>query len=139
MVAFRCYESKTVGVDRWLATQRPEIRAEVDGALELLQPESSLRGLPAVKPLRGKCKGLTEIKIDFSLGDAEIHIRILGYEGPGRSEFTLVWPFAKRGGADYGPACRSAQQRKRGIERYGKNVRPCTFPAVPSPSGANAG
>jgi hypothetical protein len=128
MVAFRCYESKSHGIHRWLANQLPEIQAEVSGALELLQAEREFSGICSVKPLRGKCKGLTEIKVDFPLGKAAIHIRILGYEGPRNGEFTLLLLFIKKGGPDYGPACRSAHNRKRGVEKDERRTQPCRFP-----------
>jgi hypothetical protein len=40
----------------------------------------------------------------------------------------LLFGFRKRGGSDYGPACRSALNRKRGVKRNGQRARPCHFP-----------
>jgi hypothetical protein len=127
MVALRCYESKAAGIHCWLANQPAEYRVEIDAELELVQAAEDLEGLNSAKPLRGKCEGLTEIKIDFWAGDDEIHIRVLGYQTRS-GEFILLWPFRKFGGPDYGPACRSAFTRKRGVERNGRRARPCRFP-----------
>ena len=127
MITFRCYETKTVGIHRWLGDQPPEFRAEIDAVLELIQAAKGLDEILSVKALRGKCDGLTEIKIDFSLETELIHIRILGYETR-NSEFILLFPFRKRGGPDYGTACRSAFTRKRGVERDERRAQPCRFP-----------
>jgi hypothetical protein len=129
MVALRCYESKTAGIHRWLNIQPPVYRAEIDSVLELLQATTNLRWIEWVKPLRGKCKGLTEIKIDFDddESDTKIHFRILGYQTR-NGEFVLLFPFRKFGGPEYGPACRSAFGRMRGVERDGQRAQPCRFP-----------
>jgi hypothetical protein len=40
----------------------------------------------------------------------------------------LLYGFRKRGGPDYGPACRAALNRKRGVEHDGRRARRCRFP-----------
>ena len=102
--------------------------------LELLAAEREFYAQPEVKELRGACEGLTEIKIDFAKqaggdGADQIHIRILGCEGRNRREFILLFGFEKiRQNAEYGPACRAAQQRKFGVTHDGRRARPCRFP-----------
>jgi len=132
MVAFRCYDLSTDqngGIHSWYSGLPLAYQAEVDAALELLALEHSLDDIPEVKPLRGSCEGLTEIKIDFRLDEKEIHLRILGFHGPARDEFTLLTGFEKEGhDADYGHYCRSAHERKRGVIRDGRRAKPCRFP-----------
>ena len=120
MVAFWCYNLGVVGIDRWYDGLPTDVRAEVDAALELIQATTieDAEDAEDLKPLRGRCGGLTEVKIEFVLNGQQYHLRILGVYGPGRSDFTLLWPFFKHGGPDYGPACRSANTRKRGLEKH---------------------
>jgi hypothetical protein len=132
MVAFRCYDPSangSGGVHAWYGQLSPEFRAEIDSTLELLSLEKSLEGLPEVKSLRGACEGLTEIKIDFTLEDAQIHLRILGFDGPDKDEFTLLTGFQKeKNNAIYGVECAKAHERKDGVIRDGRRAPPCGFP-----------
>lgn len=97
--------------------------------MELLSQEDSLDDVPEVKPLRGACAGLTEIKFDFRLGEAEIHLRILGFAGPGKNEFTLLTGFQKKkSNAVYGAECSKANERKDGVMRDARRALPCGFP-----------
>jgi hypothetical protein len=97
--------------------------------MELLGLEDSLDDVPEIKPLRGVCEGLTEIKIDFRLGETEVHLRILGFVGPGRNEFTLLTGFRKeKSNAIYGAECSKAHERKDGVMRDGRRAPPCGFP-----------
>jgi hypothetical protein len=132
MVAFRCYDPSadgSRGVHAWYTQLSPEFRAEVDSAMELLSLEKTLVGHPEVKPLRGACEGLTEIKIDFALGSSEIHLRILGFDGPGKDEFSLLTGFQKaKNNAVYGVECTKAHERKEGVTRDGRRAPPCRFP-----------
>ncbi len=79
-----------------------------------------------VKDLRGACEGLTEIIVDFLVGETEIHIRILGFRGPGRDEFTLLTGFEKTNdNAIYGFYCAQARQRMDGVLRDGHRAPLC--------------
>ena len=59
-------------------------------ASKILALEDSLDEIAEVKPLRGACEGLTEIIIDFRVATTKVCIRILGFAGPARDEFTLL-------------------------------------------------
>jgi hypothetical protein len=97
--------------------------------MELLSLERSLVGASEVKPLRGACEGLTEIKIDFTLGETKIHLRVLGFAGPNKEEFTLLTGFQKeKSNAIYGVECAKAHERKEGVIRDGRRAPPCAFP-----------
>jgi hypothetical protein len=141
MVSFRCYDPATGGgggIHNWYNGLPPAHRAEVDAILELLALEDDLSGIAEVKALRGACEGLTEIKIDFEEervttdGDrekVEIHLRILGFDGPAKGEFTLLTGFQKENNnAIYGPYCVSALERKNGVINDGRKAKPCSFP-----------
>src|SRR6266852_4655747 len=131
MISFRCYDPSadgSGGIHAWYSQLSPEFRAEIDSAMELLALEDSLGDIPEVKSLRGACEGLTEIKLDFASGDAEIHLRILGFDGPNKSEFTLLTGFQKENNnAVYGVECAKAHERKSGVIRDGRRAPPCGF------------
>ena len=64
--------------------------------LELLRAEPRWGDdVEEVKNLRGACEGLTEIIVDFVVDQIEIHLRILGFHGPGLSELMLLTGFEK--------------------------------------------
>ena len=129
MVALRCYDPSGHGggIHLWYAQSSDDVRATIDAALEVLAEEAGLSGLPHVKALRGACRGLHEVIVN-----TEDHrlFRILGFEGPSTGEFTLLLGLEKtqRGNIEYGPACASALQRKRGVLRDGRRAPPCRFP-----------
>ena len=147
MVAFRCYAAGGIGGeghrDAWRAALPPEFYGDVDGQLELLQQHQSLEDRRYFKELRGKCTGLTEIRIEFELEPDDVRvrhertdprrrkrpkvvIRILGFGSAGG--FVLLYAFRKRGEPDYGPACHAALNRKNGVDRDEQRARPCVFP-----------
>src|SRR5262245_9077047 len=133
MVVFRCYDPRsdgTGGIHRWYEREiSSEVRSAIDAVLELMSREAQLDGHPKFKSLRGKCSGLAEIKVDIPIKSAknkqskkkrrrertEINVRILGPDNPPNSHFILLIGFIKRGGSDYGPACRQAHNRKEGV------------------------
>jgi hypothetical protein len=148
MVAFRCYSGSSAGGrhdDSWRAALPPEFNGDVDGQLELLQQHKALEDKRYFKELLGRCKGLTEIRIEFELElddprsrhentrlrkkrpkRPKIVIRILGF---GDAEgFVLLYAFRKCGEPDYGPACHAALNRKNGVARDERRARPCSFP-----------
>jgi hypothetical protein len=78
------------------------------------------------KELDGSCEGLTEIIVELLGADEQPeHYRLLGFLGPGKMEFTLLFEFQKRIDSDYGAACRSALIRKEGVLRDGRRAPPC--------------
>jgi hypothetical protein len=135
MVAFYCYDPSADGdggIHIWYQAQVPAVRSAIDAALEVMSREDVLDEHPAFKPLRGKCSGLAEIKIDFAIKKGakteKIHIRLLGPHAPPTAEFLLLTGFLKKGGPDYGPACHQAHNRNRGAQRDANRVKPCRFP-----------
>jgi hypothetical protein len=138
MITFLCYDPSADGgggIHEWYDGLPSRYRSEVDSTLELLAADPhDFYDQGEVKELRGACEGLTEIKVDFAKqndgeDDDQIHLRILGCEGRDRKEFVLLIGFEKMNqNAEYGPACRSAQRRKWGVEHDGKRARPCRFP-----------
>ena len=135
MVAFRCYSPSSTsrrGFHVWYDGLSPDFRSAVDVELELAGRDRTLEESGRFKALRRRCRGLIEILIDFETGPdddgvrEEIHIRILGFGTA--DDFVLLFGFRKRGGPDYGPACRSAHNRKRGVEHDERRARPCRFP-----------
>jgi hypothetical protein len=148
MVVFRCYDPSSDGsggIHWWYDRQiTPEVRSAIDSALELMSREAQLDGHPKFKPLRGKCSGLAEIKIDIPIERAEnsdrrpkrkrrrerteINVRILGCNNAPNTHFTLLTGFIKKGGSDYGPACRQAHSRSKGVSKNAEKAKPCSFP-----------
>lgn len=132
MVAFRCYDPSGVGtggIHAWYSSLSASFRAEIDATMELLALESKLADAPEIKTLRGACEGLTEIKIDFTEGELEVHLRILGFDGPGKGEFTLLSGFQKTNdNSVYGAECAKANERMQGVLRDGRRAPPCGFP-----------
>ena len=123
----RCYTlpKSGRGLHVWYDSLPGQIRAAIDAALESLEYEDDWNDLPQVKRLRGACRGLTEILVDVE----NRHFRILGFEGPWRGAFTLLFGFEKpRGSRDYGAACVTAHHRRRGVEHDARRAAPCTFP-----------
>src|SRR5438874_1657579 len=128
MVAFSCYHptgAKLGARCAWRAPLAEEFDAEVDAQLELLSLDDDLGG--QFKELRTSCAGLTEIIIETELDSDEprkkkekVHIRILGFGSA--DDFVLLYAFRKKGGSDYGPACRSALTRKQGVLRDGRRA-----------------
>lgn len=131
MVALRCYDPASNGggggIYEWFDGLSGAYRAQIITVLELLQSEPRWNeDVEEVKDLHGACDGLTEIIIDFLVGETEIHIRILGFRGPGRDEFTLLTGFEKTNdNAIYGFYCPQAHQRMEGVLRDGRRAPPC--------------
>jgi len=148
MVAFRCYSrSGAAGLhdDAWRAALPPEFNGDVDGQLEVLQQHKTLEDKRYFKELRGRCEGLTQIRIEFELDvdDPRSHhentgppkkrqkrpkivIRILGFGDA--KDFVLLYAFRKRGEPDYEPACHAARNRQKGVARDERRARSCSFP-----------
>jgi hypothetical protein len=101
------------------------VQTEIDSVLEILV---ATRTWPETlsKELRGSCYGLVEIIVEL-LGpdDQPEHYRLLGFYGPDKMEFTLLFIMKKETDSDYGPACRSALPRKDGVIKDGRRAPPC--------------
>jgi hypothetical protein len=131
MIAFRCYDpslNQGGGIHAWYKDQPPRFRAQIDSALQVVGREATLSKAPQLKWLRGACKGLIEIRIDFEFEGNEIHIRILGIEASHGREFVLLVGFQKIGNAAYGPTCRAAHARAQGVGHDERRAPPCRFP-----------
>jgi hypothetical protein len=106
--------------------QRPvQVQTEIDNVLEIL---AATRKWPKelAKELDGSCEGLAEIVVELLGADEQSeHYRLLGFFGPGRMDFTLLFGFRKTTASDYGAACRSALTRKEGVIRDGRRAPPC--------------
>jgi hypothetical protein len=131
MVALRCYNPASSGggggIYEWFNGLSGAYRAQIITVLELLRAEPRWDDdVEEVKDLRGACEGLTEIIVDFLVGEIEIHIRIIGFRGPGRGEFTLLTGFEKTNdNAIYGFYCAQANQRMEGVLRDERRAPPC--------------
>jgi hypothetical protein len=131
MIAFRCYDPSddgSGGIHRWYNTLPDEIRGEIDAVLEAMQLETSLASHRFVEAMCGACKGLSRITFKVNFSGEEIHIRILGFDGPERRQFTLLRGFEKQADADYGRMCWAAHRQKEGVEHDGSRAPPCQFP-----------
>jgi hypothetical protein len=133
MPRLRCYDPSGDGgggIHGWYDGLSPVFRAQVDTVLELLALEDDLDAVPEVKAMRGACVGLTEIEINFYAAQQKVSLRILGFVGPDRGDFTLLTGFerSKDTAATYGFHCPQAQQRKEGVMGDGKRAPPCRFP-----------
>ena len=127
MWAICCYTlpKSGQGIHTWYNGLDGEIRAAIAAALESLAEETSWEDLPQFKRLRGKCRCLCEIKVDVG----KRRFRILGFDGPTRRQFTLLFGFEKPlWSINYGPACAAAHHRKRGVIRDARRAAPCQFP-----------
>jgi hypothetical protein len=126
---FRCYAVGGVGsYNGWYEALAVQVQTEIDNVLDIL---AATRQWPNGKgklteEMRGACEGLVEIRIEFPDADEKPeHYRILGFIGPGKMEFTLLFGFKETNISDYGPACRSALIRKEGVIRDGNRAPPC--------------
>jgi len=125
MWILRCYRAgRGGGFEDWYDLQAPEIQAEIDATLDILVWQRDLSENSTYEDLRGKCRGLGEIRVDVADGK----FRILGFKGPGRREFTLLVGFRKKTNADYGVECPKALRRKEGVKKDGKRAPVCAFP-----------
>jgi hypothetical protein len=143
MVALRCYNpAGSVGQrEAWRVPIPVAFDADVDAAMEIRERERTLDDGRYFKALRGRGRGLTEVLIDIEMEANDprtrkqqvskrpkrekVTIRILSFGNV--DDFVLLYGFRKYGNPDYGPACRSAFNRKAGVKRDGKRARSCTF------------
>jgi hypothetical protein len=123
---FRCYALGGTGsYNGWYASLPVQVQTEIDNVLEIL---AATRKWPKelAKELDGSCEGLAEIIVELLGADEQSeHYRLLGFFGPGRMDFTLLFGFRKTTASDYGAACRSALTRKEGVIRDGRRAPPC--------------
>jgi hypothetical protein len=126
---FRCYDLGGAGsYNGWYGSMPVEVQTEVDNVLEILAATRKWPDGPEelTETMRGACAGLVEIRVEMpSPNETILHYRLLGFFGPGKMEFTLLYGFKKTNDSDYGPACRCALTRKQGVERDGSRAPPC--------------
>jgi hypothetical protein len=148
MVDFRCYDPSadgSGGIHRWYNEVLPELQSAIDSALEVLKREKKLDGNFRFKQLRKKCSGLAEIKVDVPIENVpelaelerkkrkdrrrtKITVRLLGPDEPPNTQFLLLLGFIKWGDNQYGPACREAHKRHKGVAKDVTKAKPCDFP-----------
>ena len=100
------------------------MQAEISSTIEILAVLPDWSKSAAYEDLEGKCEGLGEVKVDV----ADLCIRLLGFKGPGKREFTLLLGFAKRTNSDYATHCPRALKRKEGVLKDGRRAPICSFP-----------
>lgn len=134
-VIYRCYDPSgdNGGFHEWYYGLPATVQAEIDAALNVLRYSRQPWPSTLYEKLHGACYGLAEIKIAVDAEQPEKeegkdHYRILVFEGPRRKEITLLFGFKKENTSNYGPACRSARQRRDGVKKDGNRARLCTFP-----------
>lgn len=94
--------------------QSPSVQAAFDNAVRFLaqRPPNDWRE-PYAKKLKGDCDGLVEIKFKAD----GVQQRPLGFYGPGRMEFTILfWAIEKGGKFVPKGACKLALGRKNGVK-----------------------
>src|ERR1700730_3768654 len=122
----RCYISRTGRdmIDDWCGRQTDEVRAALDTALEFLvqRPRNEWRR-PDFDLLSGKMREIGEIRFRV-----DKQYRILGFFGPGRSEFTLLVGASKKG-RSYDPknALETALDRSKDVRNDGRRSRVSDF------------
>ena len=97
--------------------QSAAVRAAFDVALKFLsQNPPSYWRFPQTRQLTDECEGLVEIRFFAD----KVQQRPLGFYGPGRMAFTLLF-WATEKGSKFVPrdACAIALKRKKQVEKYG--------------------
>jgi hypothetical protein len=122
----RCYVSPNGRdlIDDWNSRQSDEVQAAVAVALEYLvqRPRKEWRR-PEFDLLSGNLREIGEIRLRV-----DKQYRILGFFGPGRSDFTLLVGASKKG-RNYDPhnALDTALDRMRRVTSNGRQSRVCDF------------
>jgi len=126
---FRCYALGGAGsYNGWYAALPVEVQTEIDNVLDILAATREWPNGPGelTEEMRGACRGLMEIRVDVpGPNETTLRYRLLGFFGPGKGEFTLLYGFVETNVSDYGPACRSALTRKDGVLKDGTRAPPC--------------
>ena len=127
----RCYVSPD-GDDLicdWYAGEGDAVQAAFIAILEILRslpihqwPESLFKNLDN-RP-GSKCAGLAEIILD-DVDDSTYFYRILGFNGPDMSDFTMLYVFNKKSSARYDGPCEVAQVLKKNVEQSWNQSRAC--------------
>jgi hypothetical protein len=124
MRTVRCYcLGQDGGFRGWYDSQPNEVKARIHSVLELLCALPHWRQTPFYEPLRGKCDGLGEIKVELQ----GAHYRFLGYEDSDKGEFTILRWFRKETNADYGSHCPQALKRKEQVLKDASRSEPWPF------------
>jgi hypothetical protein len=138
----KCYTDETGRdvIGEWYAAQDEIIRGDFVGVIQILEnvqraqyDETIFKSL--TKRAASKCVGLAEILIDR---DAR-HYRVLGFRGPGGSDFTMVYAFYKNEIPKYGEPCAESLRRKAEVEIDHGRSHECDFPPIIEDEGACEG
>jgi hypothetical protein len=122
----RCYLAPTGRdmIDDWYRRQSDEVQGALDVALEYLvqRPRDEWRR-PEFDLLSGKMRAVGEIRLKV-----DKQYRILGFFGPGRSDFTLLVGASKKGKV-YSPtgALETALKRMAEVKADGRRSRVCAL------------
>jgi hypothetical protein len=123
---FRCYVSPAGRdmIDDWYNRQTDDVQSAVDVALEYLRqrPRNEWRR-PEFDLLSGKMRSIGEIRLKV-----DKQYRILGFFGPGRSDFTMVIGSSKKG-RNYDPkrTLETALDRMTHVMADGRRCCVCNF------------
>lgn len=126
MWTFRCYNNShgEDEINEWYNAQGYNVQAEMDAVIEYLGERPRAEWVrPKFAPLSGNCKGLYEIRFKVN----NIQYRILGFFGPKRLVFNMVYVFKKKSD-EYKRHCKKAQSRKKEIEEDDSKAKGCFFP-----------
>ena len=125
---FRCYDSgnNRGGFHAWYDRQTPEIAAAIDSALLVLRGTARWAD-PIFKELHGACKGLSEIRLEIpkeqsDQDDATASVRILGFVGPGKNNYTMLRGFIKVDGTEYSAECPRAASHMEIVRKHGERA-----------------
>jgi hypothetical protein len=135
MPTFRCYIclGGTNVIRAWYSKQDDAIRGEMAAVIETLSLQPRNQWAEALfKPLERRasslCVGLDEIILVVGVGRDKIHLRILGFCGPGPDDFTMLYAFNKKLDPKYGTPCEVAQTRKQEVQNDWTRAEECEFP-----------
>ena len=111
-------------IDHWYNRQSEKVQGALDVALEYLvqRPRSEWRR-PEFDLLSGRMRAIGEIRLKV-----DKQYRVLGFFGPGRSDFTLLIGSSKKGGS-YDPkgTLETALKRMSEVVADGRRSRVCDF------------
>ena len=119
-------------VRQWWKSQETTIRTDLLTLLDWLQlprlqwPTGWCKSLED-RP-ESQCAGLEEIILDGKRGNGrKYYCRIIGFWGPGASDFTMLHAFEKSGDPSYETPCNEAQERRGTVQQDWSRADECDF------------